>query len=607
MKKILISLCLLAFSVSLFGQVSTYPKIQKKQNFMDNTNFVVRPSVGTTGQSNLILASDTASLLRNYLNVVDSTTGNRAYTSDHRADLIEARVTDLENAGANPIYYVSNSGSDIANGLTTSTPFRTIQRINDTILSPGSRVLFKKGDTWRETLVVPSSGTFASYITFSSYGSGDKPKILGSEVITAWTQKSGNVYGSNTAVDDPYAMTWDANIYFKETDGDISWGRVKKSTSWRNCVTEYDWFWSGDSIYVYSPTNPNTRYLGVEVTQRDNGIALNSKEYLTFDGLEISYSSLGGIDEAISPLVNLTGLNVLNCNIHHIGIKMSDTGYGLSLAHSNMLIQNNIIHDSGRRNISLNTYGAAIQVSNIIVENNTLYRGFHTTGVDIASTGTGTINNVVIRNNLISDDVTEILDGVESIISNGMYIAEESTGDITNIFVYNNVVMNTTHLCMSLNLTSCFIYNNTFYGVNPNMTELYAGMVHMGGGTAVIENNIFYNNLATATNANYRCLNLEAGGTSNYNLFYSTDANQKLVYWGQSYTVAQWAAYKAASSQDANSPTPADPVFTSTTDFSLQLGSPAINTGVVITGMPQSDYLNHPIVGARDIGAYEKQ
>ena len=39
MKKLIILFCLLSFGTSLFAQVSSYPKILKKQNFKDSTYF----------------------------------------------------------------------------------------------------------------------------------------------------------------------------------------------------------------------------------------------------------------------------------------------------------------------------------------------------------------------------------------------------------------------------------------------------------------------------------------------------------------------------------------------------------------------------------------
>lgn len=44
---------------------------------------------------------------------------------------------------------------------------------------PGDNILFKRGQTWAETLTVPSSGTSGAHITFGSYGGGAKPNITG--------------------------------------------------------------------------------------------------------------------------------------------------------------------------------------------------------------------------------------------------------------------------------------------------------------------------------------------------------------------------------------------------------------------------------------------
>jgi hypothetical protein len=89
-----------------------------------------------------------------------------------------------------------------------------------------------------------------------------------------------------------------------------------------------------------------------------------------------------------------------------------------------------------------------------------------------------------------------------------------------------------------------------------------------------------------------------------YNLYYVAGADPVTgtpYKWnGTGYS---WANWKIQSSQDANSPTPADPLFTNlaTNDFSLQAGSPAVNAGVVIAGVTDG-YLGT----APDCGAYEK-
>ena len=82
-------------------------------------------------------------------------------------------------------YYVDSvSGSDSNTGTSTSAPWQTIAHVNAQSFNPGDQILFKDGDTWREQLTVPSSGTTSNPITFSSYGSGANPIISGADLAT---------------------------------------------------------------------------------------------------------------------------------------------------------------------------------------------------------------------------------------------------------------------------------------------------------------------------------------------------------------------------------------------------------------------------------------
>jgi parallel beta-helix repeat protein len=100
--------------------------------------------------------------------------------------------------GAGNTYYVSvSSGNDSNNGTSISTPWKTIAKVNSSTLQPGDQVLFKRGDVWREQLIVPSSGTQNSPILFGTFGTGNTPTISGADTVTGWTQYSGNIYVAN--------------------------------------------------------------------------------------------------------------------------------------------------------------------------------------------------------------------------------------------------------------------------------------------------------------------------------------------------------------------------------------------------------------------------
>ena len=98
--------------------------------------------------------------------------------------------------GGAKVYYVSPSGNDASNGLSSATPWRTLAKVNATFFNPGDQILFARGGEWHESLVASSDGTSANPITYASYGSGAKPKFWGSDILNNANFQSlgGGVY-----------------------------------------------------------------------------------------------------------------------------------------------------------------------------------------------------------------------------------------------------------------------------------------------------------------------------------------------------------------------------------------------------------------------------
>lgn len=75
-------------------------------------------------------------------------------------------------------YYVSNNGDDNNTGLTPENAWATLKRVNDAnysgMLHPGDGVFFERGGLWRGEL------RCANGVTYSAYGTGEKPKLYGS-------------------------------------------------------------------------------------------------------------------------------------------------------------------------------------------------------------------------------------------------------------------------------------------------------------------------------------------------------------------------------------------------------------------------------------------
>lgn len=87
-------------------------------------------------------------------------------------------------------YHVKNGGNDTADGLSDANAWATIAKVNGETFAAGDVVQFNRGDTWREELITPSSGSDGNPITFAAYGSGNLPIIRGDDAISGFTSRS---------------------------------------------------------------------------------------------------------------------------------------------------------------------------------------------------------------------------------------------------------------------------------------------------------------------------------------------------------------------------------------------------------------------------------
>jgi parallel beta-helix repeat protein len=92
-------------------------------------------------------------------------------------------------------YYFSSSGNDALNtGISETSPYKTIAKLNTLILNPGDKILFKRGESFNGQINVSNSGATSANISYDAYGTGDLPVINGGIVIGNWKHQSGNMY-----------------------------------------------------------------------------------------------------------------------------------------------------------------------------------------------------------------------------------------------------------------------------------------------------------------------------------------------------------------------------------------------------------------------------
>jgi hypothetical protein len=487
------------------------------------------------------------------------------------------------------VYYVSNSGLDNNTGTQTS-PWKTIAKVNATkTFKAGDWILFERGGTWRETLVVPSSGTATAYLTFGNYGSSGSrnPRILGSTQLSGWTNVTGNIWKSSTTVSDPNTSPEQANIFFEGTSG-VSWGIRKTSQS--SLTAEHQWTWASNAVSIYSTSDPGTKYTSVEVPQRGSAVHMNTKQYVHFDGIDMFYTrwSAYGYDWQHADMVESFGLVIESSEIGYLGTWENDLdiGYGIELVYTDMTIRNNKIHDCGRRSIALDIYGKGYTAKNIVIEGNTFYNGYHTTGIDINSGAggyTASIDGVTVRNNLFYEVPGRAAADYSELLFIQNFVGSTSVG---NVYIYNNIFKNPNGygILMEGIKGMVYIYHNDFYGFNT------AGIAHISvqnngqDSHATIKNNIFFTDTSTSKAA------LETyGGQSLANVIHD-------------YNLYQNVQSKIGAGSNSVTGTPLF-VSTASDNFHLQTNSPAINKGTNVGIATDRD--GKARVGAPDIGAYE--
>jgi hypothetical protein len=312
----------------------------------------------------------------------------------------------------------------------------------------------------------------------------------------------------------------------------------------------------------------------------------------------------------------LSFLTIKNCDISWSGLIIPSTindrdNLGIHAAYSDMTIQNCIIHDIGRRAISIYNYGSGYTTTNILVEGCTLYKCYHTSGIDIScgNGATSDFDGIIIRNNLIYDDAASYNYGAELLNIESYYSAHY----INNIQIYNNILMNPQNSGIHLyGVHGADIFNNTFYGHNTSATDNVAQikMTAADCTDVIIKNNIFYSTHTSNSSALCAIYTSSAITTANitadYNTYYRNATSRSLIdIRGETavYHYDDLANIRSVLGWETHGQC-IDPSFVSSSDFHLQSGSPCIGAGTNLN-LPH-DYDGNAILNPPAIGAYER-
>jgi hypothetical protein len=457
-------------------------------------------------------------------------------------------------------YHVdATSGNDTNNGLSPDTPWKTIAKVNSSAFNPGDQILFRRGETWREKLVVSSSGISNSPIVVSAYGSGNKPTIVGSDAITIWTNIGGNVW-------DATVTTQPSVVWFTGTSG-------MKEAAKSNLNASSEWSWTSNVLSVYSATSPTN----VEAASRGSTIIASGHSYLKLSNFNLIRS--GNVNSGAncqlgsgSSDIEVDACDFAQADTCHIGIwgtaRGSFTVSGCTFAYSGL---GHYVGAGNGIDVTRTTEGSRLLVT---VQRCTFthigdWRGsqYHDHGIYFKS------GRLIWRYNCVNNGGVETGAGVK-ISGNAqdgceVYYSMFSKGRGTQSWGV-------------LSEAGCShkIYNNVFYGVGTGVWQAGPhGPTVAGGSGITVRNNIFHTTgyrflLASTVHGTHGTVTTNF--VSDHNLFFGGSATP--LQWGpNAYSFADW---KVNTRQDADSKTN-DPEFMdpSQDDFTLQPSSPCIDAG----------------------------
>jgi hypothetical protein len=387
-------------------------------------------------------------------------------------------------------------------------------------------------------------------------------------------------------------------IWFLNTDGTISWGN-KKDDDMSSCVAEHDWYASNRGyLIIYSPTDPNTRYSGVEGAQKLYGVDAFAQDYITMRNIEVKYCDYFGFR-----LGNYS--KALYCKASYHGWKNVMYGDGFHTQNkTGTEVSHCISHNCGNHGIDV--YGdTTVTIQNCIISHNLVYDCYHSM-IDIQNNGTGVMDGIqVTYNHVYTTDDWDLNYSGNGIFFRGYTPTKVMGGALCAYNLITKVRGNGIQL--STYNQNVLIYNNTIYGSRVGGMDNEPFGINMSFVGAVTTGTILKNNIVA--NIGFIGFYVDDAGYSfsavDHNCWYET-AGGTIKYarlLGTDYHFDDFAAYKAAIGGDTHGLWQ-DPLVVSAIDLHLQAGSPCINAGVNVSLTP--DYAGAAVGNPPEIGCYEK-
>lgn len=232
---------------------------------------------------------------------------------------------DVPCTGTGRTFYVSNDGSDSRSGRSPRAAFKSLDKVNSMELHEGDVVLFRRGDLWRGQIKTQDG------VTYSAYGTGEKPKLYGSPFNAAvtgeWTLTDApDVYAFSIPVrDDVGLLVFDEGergcafkvMQIMYPNGKGFHVETKEPfDGYKDLKRDLDFFHDHSDGVIYlkcKEGNPAKVYKSIELNIRRHGFAVFGPS-VKIDNFCIKYVGSHGIGAG-----TMKNLEVTNCEIGWIG------------------------------------------------------------------------------------------------------------------------------------------------------------------------------------------------------------------------------------------------------------------------------------------------
>ncbi|WP_158628831.1 right-handed parallel beta-helix repeat-containing protein [Dyella choica] len=475
-----------------------------------------------------------------------------------------------------PVYYVSTSGNDSANG-SASAPWRTIQYAMNSV--PAGATVQVAGGTYHELVTITHSGSAtAGYITLTS-APGQTATLDGTGLGIPQGQQ-----GSVTL----------QNVSYVRVIG----LQLQNYTSNSSSLVPLGLFVAGSGDHIEIRNNHIHNIVTTVTTSQGDafglavyGTATTPISNLIIDGNELDHLTLG-YSESLSVNGNVQNWQVTNNRVHDnnnigivaIGFEGTAPTTSLDQARNGWIAGNTVYNISSTTNPAYNNQPSADGIyvdggTHITIEQNNVQAA--DLGIELASEHFGRVTSyVTARNNLV------------------LY------SNVTGISIggYGSSVGGTDH---------CTIVNNTLFENDTTLSGSGEFQVQYHASNNLFANNVLYAN-GQGLLVNSPLSSSTTPVTLENDLFYTSDSGASAYWVWNNVSYTGLSDFQQASQSEANGLL-ADPSFnnTATPDLRLSAASPGIgsgvNLGLAIEGA--YDYAGSPRsvgAGVIDRGAYQQ-